>query len=600
MSSVTTQTARIQSNLVGRIHSLAESSPQALAVAGGGVRLTYAELEVKGNRLANYLRSLGVSPGSFVAIALKRSPEMVIAALAVLKVGAAYLPLDVDYPAERLKFILNDSGVVALIVREPFSPKLPPGPFRVIDLDHDAVAIARAPAEFPPLSLEADSLAYVIYTSGSTGQPKGVDVSHSSLQNLIEWHQGAFGVTAEDRATQIASPGFDAAVWEIWPYMTAGASIHMPEETARIAPETLRDWILENEITVSFVPTALAERLIALPWPARTSLRLLLTGADLLRRYPPPNLPFVLVNNYGPTECTVVATSCAVHANTNGDRLPPIGWPISNVQTFVLDQSMRPVASGQPGELFLAGAGLAQGYHNRPDLTAERFLAPNGNAGPRLYRTGDLVRQLPDGQFAYLGRIDEQIKVRGYRVEPNEIVIAIDRHPEVSESAVVAWEDATGEKRLVAYVAAHLGQDFSEASLQEHLRVSLPEYMVPRIFVHIKQIPRTVNGKVDRAALPDPAANANRAEYVAPRTPAEERLAAILASLMGLDRVGVNENFFLLGGHSLLGTQVISRVRDSFGVELPLRSLFDAPTISDLSAEIERLILALLESGNRK
>ncbi len=592
-----TQNQLHRASVVGRIHSLAESAPLALAVAAPASRLSYGQLEEQSNRLANHLHSLGVVPGSLVAIALDRSPELVVAALAVLKAGAAYLPLDVAYPAERLNFILQDSAAAALIAMSPFARSLSTGALPVIALDENHAAIAAASPALPAVALAPDSLAYVIYTSGSTGQPKGVEITHSSLLNLVEWHGREFSVTSQDRATQIASPGFDAAVWELWPHLAAGASIHMPEDTLRMAPETLRDWILESEITLSFAPTALAERLIALHWPSPSSLRILLTGADTLRHYPPSSLPFALVNNYGPTECTVVATSGAVHPVSNGSGRPPIGRPIANIHALILDASLRAVPPGEPGELYLAGAGLARGYRNRPDLTAERFLPAGPSSPARLYRTGDLVRLLPDGQIDYLGRIDEQIKIRGFRIEPNEVVTAIGRHSSVAESAVIAWQDATGENRLVAFVAPLPGAEISQASLQEFLRLSLPEYMVPSIFISVKEIPRTPHGKVDRAALPDPALQTGGPEYVAPRTPAEKRLAAILASLMGLERVGVNENFFLLGGHSLLGTQVIARVRDGFGVELPLRSLFDAPTISDLSVEIERLILARLEAG---
>jgi acyl-coenzyme A synthetase/AMP-(fatty) acid ligase/acyl carrier protein len=440
----------------------------------------------------------------------------------------------------------------------------------------------------------------VIYTSGSTGEPKGVEITHASLENLIHWHQEAFAVVSSDRAAQVASPGFDAAVWELWPYLTAGAAVYVPDDETVKTPVVLRDWLVRCGITKAFVPTPMAEQLMCLEWPANTALRFLLTGADTLRNHPPATLPFAVVNNYGPTECTVVATSGVVQPGLCSDCVPSIGRPISNVQVYILDEHLCQVPVNTPGELYIGGAGVARGYRNRPDLTAERFIRNpfSDQTELRLYRTGDAGSYLPDGQIAFLGRTDDQVKIRGYRVELGEVAAVLNRHPMIQTSVVIAREEAPGDKRLIAYIVPEAKADkkseLTDNMLREFLRTSLPEYMVPAMFCRMDALPLTASGKIDRNALPEPAHQLRDADYIAPRTPAEERMAAILATLLRLERVGVNENFFLLGGNSLLGAQVIARVRDRFGVELTLLSLFDHPTVSGLSAEIERLLVAKL------
>jgi acyl-CoA synthetase (AMP-forming)/AMP-acid ligase II/acyl carrier protein len=355
---------------------------------------------------------------------------------------------------------------------------------------------------------------------------------------------------------------------------------------------------LSDEITITFVPTPLAERMMALRWPRTSRLRLVLTGADVLHVYPSHELPFLLVNNYGPTECTVVATSGPVLPNPNPDGLPPIGRPIDNTQIHILDEQLLPVPRGAPGELHIGGAGLARGYHNRPDLTAMKFISNpfSGEPAARLYKTGDLVRCLADGQLAFLGRIDDQLKIRGFRIEPNEIVAVLNEHPDVLASVVVARDIAPDDKQLVAYLLPACGSP-SVAALQNLLRSRLPEYMVPAVFVRLDALPLTPNGKIDRAALPAPnEANTLRDEDLrTPRTLVEARVMEILAPLLRRERISVDDNFFCVGGHSLLGTQLIARLREAFGIELSLRSLFDAPTVSRLSAEIERLLVAKLE-----
>lgn len=579
-----------------------ERTPDALAVVYKDKRLTYSELNRRANRVAHYLRGRGVRPEVLVGICLNRSVETVVGCLGILKAGGAYVPLDPAYPLERLSFLLEDSGVSLLITQQPVVEDLPSNAVEVVSLDCNGPNLEEQPAENCESAATAENLAYVIYTSGSTGRPKGVEITHGSLLNLVRWHQTAFEVTPDDRASLLASVGFDATVWETWPYLSAGASLHLPDEVTRVSPEQLRDWLVNNEITISFLPTVLAERIMDLDWPASTTLRILLTGAETLRHYPSTKLPFRLVNNYGPTECTVVATSGFILPGVCADALPTIGRPIANTQVYILDERLQQVPAGMVGELHIGGAGVARGYLHQPDLTAERFIRDpfSDELSARLYKTGDLARYASNGEIAYLGRIDDQIKIMGYRIEPNEIVAVLDRHPLVQTSVLVAREDTHGEKHLVAYVVLNSESQPSASDLRTFLGNELPEYMVPAVFVQLAALPLTENGKIDRGALPAPdSENTLRDQaFTAPRTIVEERLGTILCSLLELDQVSVHDNFFFLGGHSLLGTQLIAQIRSRFGVEVALRTLFDTPTIAELSSEIERLILARVESMN--
>jgi len=576
----------------------AAANPNGIAVSAGREVVSYAELDRRANRLANHLQSAGVGRDTAVGLYLERSPAMVVTALAILKAGGAYIPLDPLQPPARLAFMLGDSEARVVVSTTALAQRLPAGSWQVVTLDGDAEKIAAQSDAPPPVTVKPDDLAYIIYTSGSTGQPKGVELVHSGLSNLVAWHQRAFQVTAADRASALASLGFDAAVWELWPYLASGASVHIPEERVRSDARALRDWMVSQRITIAFAATAMAEHLMQLEWPATTGLRFLLTGADTLKKYPSSRLPFVVVNNYGPTEGTVVSTSGVVAADSSANQSPSIGRPIDGVQIYILDDRKQPVSEGTTGEIFIGGAGLARGYRNRPDLTAERFIANpfNAEAGARLYRTGDLGRWLPDGQIAFLGRVDEQVKIRGYRVEPSEIATVLGQHAAVRTSVVVAREDVRGEKELVAYVVSTAGAMPNAGELRDHLRKRLPDYMVPAEFVSIESVPVTANGKVDRAALPSSNGNRHSDAYVGPRTAVEEELVKILAPLLKLERVGVNDNFFLLGGHSLLGTQLIARISETFGVDLTLLKLFDHPTVAEMSVEIEDLILARVQN----
>jgi len=576
----------------------AVATPDAFALTLGSCSLTYHELDERADRLAHHLVSLGVGSEVIVGVYLTRSVAMVVSALAVLKAGGAYLPLDPAYPAERIAFLVKDAQLQILVTGQCMASNLPVQPRHVVTLDPEGRSTVFQNSQPIVCTVKQKDLAYVIYTSGSTGQPKGVEITHASLLNLVRWHQRAFSVSPTDRATFQASPGFDASVWEIWPYLTAGACICLVDEQVRTDPEALRDWILAKGITISFLPTALAEQMLDVQWPKKTSLRVLLTGADALRHRPPAGLPFDFVNNYGPTECTVVSTSGTVSVGDHGE-LPTIGTPIDNVQAHVVDESLRPVPVGTPGELLIGGAGVGRGYLNQPELTAQKFIPDpfSQNLGGRLYRTGDLVRYLPNGEIAFLGRIDDQIKIRGYRIEPLEVTTALNRLPDVENSVLIARAEA-GEKRLVAYVVPRRGADLQASALRNALAECLPEYMIPSTFVHLEKLPLSANGKLDRAALPSPTPENTLQEdaYEPPQSEVQERLATIVSTLLGVDRVGIDDNFFNRGGHSLLGAQMIAQISDVFGVELSLLSIFNDPTVRGMSAEIERLILEKLEN----
>jgi amino acid adenylation domain-containing protein len=570
-----------------------ERSPDAVAVVFEEEQLTYRELNTRANQLAHYLRSLGVGPEVLVGICVERSFNMIIGLLGVLKADGAYVPIDPAYPTERIAYILSDSRLPILLTQQKLVAFLPEHQARIVYLDSDWEEIATK-HELPPISdVTPENLAYVIYTSGSTGQPKGVMVAHQGLLNLVFWHQQTFKITSLDKATQLAGTGFDAAVWELWPYLTAGASIYLVKPELLTSPINLRDWLISQKITMSFVPTPVAQELLSLEWATESiALRYILTGGDKLHQYPSVSIPFQVVNNYGPTENTVVTTSGLVVAQEQNQISPTIGQPIANTQVYILDQQLQPVPVGVPGELHIGGAGLARGYLNRPELTQEKFI-PNPfkeTQGSRLYKTGDLARYLPDGNIEYLGRIDNQVKIRGFRIELGEVEAVLTQHPVVRETVVIARENSAGDKQLVAYLVPHQEPAPTNSDLRHFLKAQLPDYMMPSAFVVLEALPLTPNGKVDRRALPQPELRPElEPTFVAPQTPTEELVASIWEKVLRVSQVGINDNFFELGGHSLLATQLLLQVNDACRVELPLSKLFEAPTVASLSNYIEAI-----------
>ncbi|WP_442941022.1 amino acid adenylation domain-containing protein [Nostoc sp.] len=581
-----------------------ERTPNAVAVVFENEQLTYRELNCRANQLAHYLQSLGVKPDVLVGICVERSLEMVVGLLGILKAGGAYVPLDPDYPTERLSFMLKDAQVPVLLTQQQLLKELPGHQAQVVCLDTDWQSISKSCQDNAITAVQANNLAYVIYTSGSTGRPKGVLVTHQSLLNLIFWHQHAFEITPLDKATQLAGTAFDAAVWELWPYLTAGASVYLVRSETLHSPIHLRDWLTSKKITIGFLPTPLAEKLLSLEWDESVALRTMLVGGDKLHYYSSDLVPFKVVNNYGPTENTVVTTSGLVVSNRQYTiSSPPIGRPIANVQTYILDSNLQPVPIGVPGELYIGGSSLASGYLNRSELTQEKFISNPfdktevKSQKSKLYKTGDLARYLPDGNIEYLGRIDNQVKIRGFRIELGEIEELLNQHGDVQACCVMAREDIPGDKRLVAYVVPHLGQTPTISQLRSFLSSQLPTYMVPHTCVMLESLPLTPNGKVDRRALPAPDSREGlEVSFAAPRTPIEEMLAQIWASVLKVEQVGIHDNFFELGGDSILSIQIIARA-NQLGIAISPKQLFMHHTISKLAAVAETTEAIAVEQG---
>jgi amino acid adenylation domain-containing protein len=586
------------------IHELFEAqaarTPGAVAVRFREQSLTYGELNARANRLAHHLAALGVRPETRVAIYLERGPEMVVSVLAVLKAGGAYVPLDPVYPAERLAFMLANAAAPVLVTQESLRAALVAGDgVAVVSVDVDGDSIAAQPAGNPEAGVSPGHLAYVIYTSGSTGTPKGVLVQHRSLSNLLAATREAFGVGEGDLMPALASYAFDIWLFEALLPLTCGAAVRMVERERVLDVPALVEEIADATL-VHAVP-ALMRQLVQAEreTPRLGRLRRAFVGGDQVPADLLAEMREVLSGAethvlYGPTEGTILASTHPVPADgvVAGH---PIGRPLGNVRLYVCDALGSPQPAGVAGELLIGGAGVARGYLGRAGLTAERFVPDpfSAEGGARLYRTGDRARWRADGTLEFLGRTDFQVKIRGFRIEPGEIEAVLSAHPEVREARVIVWEDAPGEKRLVAYVVGEVEVD----TLREHLRGRLPEYMVPSAFVFLDALPLTPNGKLDRKALPAPDLSSSEDRYVAPRTPVEEALAGIWAEVLKVERVGVEDSFFELGGHSLLATRVVSRIRGEFGIELPLRALFEGPTVAALAPQVEALVLARVEES---
>jgi amino acid adenylation domain-containing protein len=578
-----------------------------VAVEHEGIGTTYRELEERSNQLARFLRRVGVGPEIVVGVAADRSPELVTGLLATLKAGGAYLPLDPDYPPERLAWMLEDSRAPLLLTRRHLASRWPEA--RTVLLDGGEWEAEDSAS--PPWDVEPGNAAYVLYTSGSTGRPKGVVVEHRSLAAYALDAARAYGLASGERALQFASISFDTSAEEIYPALVTGATLVLrPESMLDSVPRFLTE--LERlGITVLNLPTAYWHELAAglesraLPRDLR---RVILGGERALPealvqwRRVSPGHPARLVNTYGPTETTIVATRHELADVIDPAMGISIGRPIPGARVYVVDRRLQPVLPGAAGELLVGGAGLSRGYLGRPDLTAASFVPdPFGEIpGDRLYRTGDLVR-FRVGALEFLGRIDGQVKIRGFRVETGEIESVLTAHPRIQSVAVTLREDAPGGPGLVAYVVP-AGESGAEppttSELRRFLADRLPEHMVPAAFMILESLPRTGSGKVDRRALPRPDGERPRLarEYVPPVSEVEEALVEIWAETLGIERVGVQDNFFELGGHSLLATQVITRIRERLRIDLPLIALFQMPTVEQLAVVVEEKILDILEA----
>ncbi|NDJ21055.1 amino acid adenylation domain-containing protein [Nostoc sp. B(2019)] len=571
-----------------------EKTPNAVAVVFENQQLTYSELNAKANQLAHYLQSLGVKPEVLVGICVERSLEMVIGLLAILKAGGAYIPLDPSYPQERLAFILEDTQASVLLTQTSFLKATPQHKAQVVCLDADWQKIAQQSQENLFSELTPDNLAYVIYTSGSTGRPKGVQIPHSALSNFLYYMRQTPGLTQEDTLLAVTTYSFDIAALELFlPIIVGGRLVIASREVASDATQ-LSVKIADSKATVMQATPATWQLLLTAGWSGNEQLKILCGGEAL-----PGQLANQLLhrcaslwNMYGPTETTIWSAASQVEIDRT---IVPISNAIANTQLYILDQYSQLVPIGVAGELHIGGDGLARGYFNRPDLTAEKFIPnPFSKKATRLYRTGDLARYLPNGEIEYIGRIDHQVKVRGFRIELAEIEAVISQYPGVREAVVVVRNDSVDSKRLVAYIIPQINETLIIPELRGFLESKLPSYMIPGAFVILEALPLTPNGKVNRKALP--ALDTVRPEFeetfVAPQTLVEKQLAIIWMQVLGLEKIGINNNFFELGGHSLLATQVTSRINKIFDFELPLRRLFEFPTIAKLAKNIENKQLA--------
>jgi pristinamycin I synthase-3/4 len=582
----------------------AARTPDAVAVVYEDRELSYAELERRSNQLGRHLRALGVGPDVTVGVCVERSPELVIGLLGILKAGGAYLPLDPEYPPERLAFMLEDANAPVVVTQSAWVTRLSEPPATVVCLDRDRERIADYSASASASGACPENLAYVIYTSGSTGKPKGVAVRHQAVANYLHFLRKQLGLGHDDTVLQVSAISFDPSVRDIFGPLLHGSRLVIMSADARKDPRAYLENIERHGIStlLSIIPRLLDSVVSAAgDSVAGESLRDVLTCGeplnyathDAFRRTIRNSR---LVNQYGPTECTMVSAWFVADEGSNRCGSVPIGRPISNARLYVLDEELAPAPIGVAGELYIGGTGLARGYLHRPGLTAERFIANPYGEGERLYRTGDLVRYRPEGNLEFIGRVDGQVKIRGFRIETGEVEAMLLSFGGVSQAVVVSREYEPGERRLLGYVVGDR-EAIDVAALRTHLERSLPQYMVPSALMVLDALPLTPNGKIDRQSLPAPAGRPELVTYVEPRTEVEAGLASIWCEVLGLDRVGAEDDFFAMGGHSLLATRVIARVRDLFGVEVALRELFSTPTLRALAQRIEGLRWA---AGNRQ
>jgi amino acid adenylation domain-containing protein len=571
----------------GKIEALPVDDQQTAVVDAHG-SITYKELNARAGAIAAALIKRSIAPGMLVAVMMERSKEMMAALLGIMKTGAAYVPININYPESRVRYILEDSAVNLVLTRGCVDMSLP----GVECLDIDSLESG----ETAPLpDVKPDAAAYCIYTSGSTGLPKGALVPHRNVINLTGYHQHLFGETIGTRMSQVASPSFDAMAFEIWPCLCTGGTLYIADSETQMDPAKMKDWLIDNKIEISYQPTVLAEQLLALPWPSEgIALKSIRVAGDKLKRYLQRPMPFTLYNLYGPTEDTVWTTWAEVGVEAEAKTAPHIGSPAGNKQVYILGGQLELRPIGVPGELCIAGAGVAMGYLNRPELTADKFVSnpykessPLGpDAASRLYRTGDLARFLPGGEIEFVGRVDHQVKIRGFRVELGEIENQLTALADVDEAVVIDLQRESGEKFLSGYITSKKQLDGAE--LRQTLGGNIPEYMVPAYLTQLDKIPLTPNGKVDRRALPAPDTG-SLGEYVAPRNDMERKLVTVWADVLELaeEEIGIDSNFFEIGGHSLNANLTLTKIHKELEVKIPLTEIFKMPTIRELAQYIQ-------------
>lgn len=579
------------------VQAQAERTPAAIAVIEGNRRFTYRDLDERSNRLANYLIKHGVGPEVPVAICLKRSMELVVSMLAVLKAGGACVPLDPAYPPERLHYMLRDTKAALLLTQDDLLSSEAKNLSKTVDLPKTWSTIERESSERCVSGVEPKNLAYVIYTSGSTGKPRGVMLTHEGMVNHHLAAQKLYDLQSSDRVLQFSSISFDIALEEIFPTWIAGATLVLRTDETPLGGRDFVRWVQKQNISVLDLPTAywheLVHELSELKQPVPRSIRLVIVGGEKASARALAEWGKLVggrirwVNTYGPSEASIIATAYEPSSDTVWDAAAniPIGLPIQNTQVYLLDRDLKPVAQGESGELHIGGAGVARGYLNDPQRTAEKFVADpfTARAGARLYKTGDIGRYLPSGDIEFLGRIDDQIKIRGFRVELGEVESVLSEHPGVRECVVVVKGDDAA-KQLVVYVVSSQKQGPSEPEVRRFLKHRLPEYMVPATVVTLDRLPLTPNGKVDKKALPEPVdILAGPRTGKAPKDAVEARIVSIWESALGKHPIGVDENFFDLGGHSLLAVRVMRALEQSFGKSLPITTLLHAPTVEKLA-----------------
>jgi len=589
--------------LVSMFEQQAEKNPNSTAVSCDGNNLTYAELNQRSNQLAHYLRHLGVGGESLVGLCLDRSLDMIVGILGILKAGGAYVPLDTTNPKERLAYILQDTSLKVLVTKGELLETLPAHCAQTVYIDTQADEIAKMPIINQEQVITSDNLAYIIYTSGSTGQPKGVLTTHSNAVRLFTSTNHLYNFNEEDVWTLFHSYAFDFSVWEIWGALLYGGKVVVVPQIVARSSEAFYQLLVDEKVTVlNQTPSAFLQLMNVdggMVSKTELSLRYVIFGGEALDI--PSLKPWFerhgdqtpqMINMYGITETTVHVTYRQLTIADLEESGSVIGKPIQDLKLYLLDAQLNPLPIGVPGEIHIGGAGLALGYLNRKELTQERFIRNPFHDDPneRLYKSGDMARYLPNGDLEYIGRIDDQVKIRGYRIELGEIQTVLSQHEEVRESIVIVREDLKGDKRLVAYVVS-ANEELTVGNIRQYLSAKIPDYMVPSAYVLLEEMPLTTNGKIDRSALPKPSQNRPdlSSEYVTPKNGVEELIAGTWSSVLGIERVGMKDNFFELGGHSLLATKVVSMLRDSFLINLPLRGLFEAPTVRELSVLVEQL-----------